>query len=171
MFHRIFHRIAARPPRVAGLAVIAAAAAALAVPSLASAFADPAGPVNCGFHGFNTITAYPSNDVTSWFGGRETVYFSPNLQRWNGSAWVDYDTSEPWLHATTSSARVLPMNLGGVYYWENARGHIQEYFTFTPLHVGAYRVVDFYYWPSSDRQLSVVASTYYNGNENNCRIV
>jgi hypothetical protein len=130
---------------------------------------DPPGPVACN-SGARTVTAYPNNLLTSWYGGRETVYFSPDLYKWNGSSWAIYDPTAPWLQAVANGNGVLPWHLGGTYYWVDSRtNQILEHWTFS-VAPGSYKVVDYYNWASTGQTLGVLATMYNRSPASYCTI-
>ena len=82
---------------VAGLAGLPVAAHAASYPF------HPAGPIRCD-SATGTVTAYPSNDVQSWYSTTETVWWSSELVWWNArtQTWDPADLTDwGWLTATT----------------------------------------------------------------------
>ena len=128
-----------------------------------AAAAGPPGPVSCN-SGTRTVTAYPNNRLTSWYGGRETVYFSPDLWKWNGSSWARYPSTAPWLRAVADITGVLPWHTweGETHNWVDSRtGQILEHWVFN-VPPGSYKIVDYYNWATTGQTLGVLA-TMYNG--------
>jgi hypothetical protein len=144
------------------LALTIAAGVVLAGAGTAGAANYPPGNVVCN-PSARTVTAYPNNSLTSWYGGRETVYFKPDLYRWNGSSWILSTATAPWLRAVADNMGVLPWHTWGgpTWYWVNSQTNgILEHWTFT-VAPGYYKVVDEYNWVSTGRTIGVWASTYH----------
>jgi hypothetical protein len=91
------------------------------------------------------VNAYPPQ-MTSVSGGLEKVYWSPDLYRWNGAAWVLYDSSKPWYWAVANGNGVVNQQYlqGGTWFQPNNFAII--YATYNYLPAGSYAVVDHYQW-------------------------
>jgi hypothetical protein len=90
------------------------------------------------------LHAYPPQ-MTSISGGLEKVEWSPDLYRWNGTAWALYNNSKPWYYAgATSNGTVYQQYRFGTWFQPNE----------TPLNIaifgnlpaGYYAVKDYYRW-------------------------
>lgn len=110
-------------------------------------------------------------NVTSWFGGRETVYWRSQLQKKSGSGgWYLINNRQPWLKGVANAAGILPFNLGGTYYWVNSRDNlILEHHTYVNLPAGTYRVKEYFYWPRSGVTKVGYPNRYNNQSATACR--
>jgi hypothetical protein len=96
------------------------------------------------------LQAFPPK-MTSVSGGLETVWWSPDLYRWNGTTWAPYDTSKPWYWAVANGNGVVNQQytLGGTWFQPNNFSLISA--TFNNLPAGYYRVLDYYAWSNGAR--------------------
>lgn len=155
------------PKLVIVVVVLLAAVVATAEPALAWSYR--LNGVRCYFDGTYGLSVRataplqsPNGNVTSWYGGRETVFWRSQLQAYWGGQWHIVDNSFPWLKGAVSAAGILPFNLGGVYYWVNSRtNNILEHHEYRGLSHGSYRVKEYFYWPASKQTRSSYAR-YYN---------
>lgn len=82
----------------------------------------------------------------------ENVDWSPDLQRWNGSGWVNYNTSAPFYDAFTSSSGLcpLPSTMGGGYWYYAGSNLSVAFKRFGNLPAGYYRIRNWLRWPATN---------------------
>jgi hypothetical protein len=113
----------------------------------------------------------PNGNVTSWYGGGETVYWRSQLQQYWSGRWHVVNNSFPWLKGAANAAGILPFNLGGVYYWVNSKTHnILEHHEYRGLGHGSYRVKEYFYWPASKQTRASYARHYNQQYASFCRL-
>ena len=78
----------------------------------------------------------------------ELVKWSPDLYRWNGSAWVLYNGSAPWYQAVTSSYGYCNFQFSS---WITMGGSPVQFHRFGALPVGYYAIKHYMQWPSLGR--------------------
>jgi hypothetical protein len=155
---------------VATLIMAALACTLLVLPSAAPAQAATLGLASS--HGFDCVIlsgagrqvrAYPPT-MTSISGYTETVYWSPDLYRWNGSSWVLYDGSMPWLNASAdANGTHYQSGRYGTWFWPN--GNPINFAAYNYLPAGSYAVKEYFMW-SNGSQTS--AWSYYWGGGSYC---
>jgi hypothetical protein len=102
------------------------------------------------YSGGNIFARVPVNMV-SWYGGLESVRWSPDLYRWNGSQWVLYDGSKPWYQASVNRYGLLTgSGQTGSPIWQNTstRKWVPNDGgpSFYNLPRGYYMVAEHYWW-------------------------
>ncbi len=150
---------------------VAAVAAALLAALLASQKAEAHGTsypyhqsrqASCSDY-YNKISANFPSDIRSWYSNWETVYWSPDLYKWNGSNWQRVNSSWPWYHNVGS-----PQGLR--FYWQtpsNAQAVTPP--GWNNLSPGYYAVKQFYAWESYPTYQHSEWQTFGNGSQQ-CRI-
>jgi hypothetical protein len=136
---------------IASLIMAALACTLLVLPSAAPAQAATLGTAYP--RGFDCVVlagagrqvrAYPPT-MTSITGYTETVYWSPDLYRWNGSSWALYDNSKPWFNASADlNGTHYQWTRGSTWFWPN--GNPVNYAAYNNLPAGSYAVKDYYMW-------------------------
>jgi hypothetical protein len=91
----------------------------------------------------HTVRVYPPTGVNSTNGGLETVYWSPDLYRWNGTAWVLYNGSQPWYWAVANTGG-LTRDVSG-YVWHAPNNFGQTVVVYNNLPAGYYAVRSYLY--------------------------
>jgi hypothetical protein len=116
-----------------------------------------------------TIRSYPARDMRSVSGNWETVKWSSDLFKWNGSSWVLVDGSKPWLVARANAYGLgtysLPnIGLYGTWFRDgNYGGAPVSFLPYTNLTRGYYAVKEYFRWTSTG-QTHVHWSTFSNPN-------
>ena len=160
------------------VAVLTVAGLAVGPVSRVGAASFPAhapGSVSCD-SGTATITAYPParSAVTSGTTahgymysfyappGRERVLWSSSLSVWNGSQWVLYDNSAPWLYAFANQNGLQSWYFNGSYVWSTSRndGIAIDRHDYRNLYRGYYRVWNYFSWSSIPGTDSLLAAKY-----------
>lgn len=102
-------------------------------------------------------------NMTSWYGGRETVYWRSQLQVYRSGTWYVANNGQPWLTGVANAAGILPFYIGSTYYWVNSRNKLSlNQHRYWNLAAGIYRVKEYFYWQRS----GVIKAGYpnrYNG--------
>ena len=115
----------------------------------------------------------PNGNVTSWYGGRETVYWRSQLQQYYGGRWHIVDNHFPWLKGVANAAGILPFNLymGSTYYWVNPKtGNPLEHHEYRGLPHGTYRVKEYFYWPRARQTRASYVRIYSQHYASLCRL-
>lgn len=132
------------------LATFAVAAIAALGPAGAQAATMPSHQIGSWFYDSNGLGVYPpksmspTRTVTCYDG--ETVKWSPDLQRWNGSSWVNYNTSAPFYEALTSSYGYCYFQALYGYWWNPSTFRTMQFHRFGKLPAGYYRIKHWMYW-------------------------
>src|SRR3954471_8611537 len=103
---------------IPSVAVVLLLAACLATAPSARAWSYTLNGVRCysnTTYGLSVLATAPLQnqygDVTSWYGGRETVCWRSQLQQYRGGHWYIANNRFPWLKGVANAAGILPFNL------------------------------------------------------------
>jgi hypothetical protein len=109
--------------------------------------------------GGRQVNAYPPQ-MTSVSGGLERVEWSPDLYRWNGTAWVLYDGTKPWYYAyATGNGTVYQQLLYGTWFAPNGTALIFASYGYLPA--GYYMVAEYYRWYRGTTVVKTASSWSY----------
>jgi hypothetical protein len=136
------------------------------------------GPTCCTSGGQLYILAKVPNQMYSWAGTTrlETVFWSPDLQYWDGSSWRPYDTSKPWYRAETNVYGLRDtVNDNYDSYWTNTANEFPVLKgngpVFGPLPRGwSFRVKEYYNWSYSG-YTHVMYPYFTNTGQSYCRLI
>ena len=111
--------------------------------ALATAYSNGFTCQNTSFAG-RRVAANPPQ-MTSLSGRLETVQWSPDLYRWNGSAWYLYDGSRPWYYAVSNATGTM---YNGLLYgtWFSPQNRVLLQAVYDNLPAGHYAVKDYFRW-------------------------
>ena len=144
-------------------------------PSAAYTVSYRSGGAQCGITGNGrTVTAHPPMPgwgiMTSWYGGRETVYWTSVLQRYSNGYWYTVDNSRPWLTGAADARGQLFFPIGSYYWTSTQTGWKLEHHEYSGLYSGYYRVVEYFYWRASGVTRALLTSVYNSRSASYCTL-
>jgi hypothetical protein len=96
------------------------------------------------------IQARPPQNMVSWYGNMENVYWTPQLFKQNSSGGWDHVASASWLHANANRYRLYNSVSSATWLTPNNAG-ADNGLWFQGLGRGTYAVKQWYYWQSAGR--------------------
>lgn len=105
------------------------------------------------------VRALPPLDMRSITGAIENVRWSPDLFRWDGTAWVKYDPRAPWFLGAANSGGLLPQN--GTLWWDGV--YSLRNWDYSSLPRGSYAVKEYYGWDANGTGTDHTGWSVWNG--------